>query len=264
MMRSPFLFLVLLAATAADAVAGPPTQETASAAVIRFLVENKINPHDHWIQNHDELQDAALEKTFHDHRFYLLRFRQWPVARENPPPLQANNLFAVSDTLKVTLITNGDELLKFFQEHGAKPSKQTAIAWALLHKELLDDGMFHLKLRQDSVKSVGTKLGERFSVTVAPDARGDNRGECVFVLQFDEVGKPLAQTVENNLKEGMRPRCQSMRLIHPDDAVRRLAERELLSMGRDALPYLRERLEIVHPSLAEKILYLIQRIESAD
>jgi hypothetical protein len=263
-MQHPLLVAVLLLAAVASTRAGPPTPETASAAVHRFLLEHKINPRDNWIQNHDELQDAALEKTFHDYRFFLLRFRQWPVARQNPPPLQANNIFAVSDTLKVTLITHADELLKFFQENGAKQSIQTATAWALLHKELLDDGMFHLKLKLDSVKTAKTKRGESISATVAPDPRGDNAGECVFTLQFDNDGNLLSHSVENNLKEGMRPRCQSMRLNHPDAVIRARAEAELLRMGRDALPYLRERLEIVHPSLAEKILRLIARIESAD
>jgi hypothetical protein len=263
-MQRPLLLAVLFLVGVAIAHAGPPTQETASAAVNRFLVENKINPRDNWIQNHDELQDAAMEKIFHDHRFYLLRFRQWPVARENPPPLQANNIFAVSDTLKVTLITSAEELLNFFQKHGAKQSAATATAWALMHKELLDDGMFHLKLQPDSIKTAKTKLGDRISASVTPHPRGDNGGECVFALQFDNDGNLLSHSVENNLKEGMRPRCQSMRLNHPDAAIRKHAEAELLMMGRDALPYLRERLEIVHPSLAEKIQRLIGRIESAE
>jgi hypothetical protein len=263
LLQTGLLVAVPLLATVLACRAAPPTEETARAAVERFLVEHKINPRDNWIQNHHEIQEAVLAKTLQDHRFYLLRFRQWPVPRDHPPPLAANNLLAVSDTLEVTLITDAEELLKFFKQRAPADDKErTAIAWALLHKELLDDGLFHLQVRPDSVQTAKTENGDCVSVTVAP-ARSDNTGQCVFTLRFDADGRIVAHEVQNNLKAGIRPICQSMLLNDPDQPVRENAERDLMMMGRDALPYLRERLEVVPAALAEKIRALIRRLEDA-
>ena len=62
----------------------------------------------------------------------------------------------------------------------------------------------------------------------------------------------------------MRPKCQSLKLNDPDPAVRAAAERDLLIMGRNALPYLRGKIAETNGELREKIRAFTRRVEAGE
>lgn len=241
--------------------AEPPSPDKAKEAVLAFLAGHQIQGMSERLQ---EITDPALTKTFPAQRFFLLRFPLYPVARVSPPPLQQANIFAVDDKLHVTLIVDTDTLLTLFKAAAPQDAPiRTATAWALLDKELVDDGMFHLHIQADHIAVQEQGTTKTVLVPVEPAVRGGNAGVLKLYLTFDAAGRVVSQRAENALRSGPRPICQSMRLNDPDPAIRGKAERELLLMGRDALPYLRSRRLIVSPVLQQKIQAVIEKIAAS-
>src|SRR5262249_26094934 len=59
--------------------------------------------------------DGPLEKALPGHAFFLVMFRQYPVAVLPPPGLKSSNVFAVSREGKVMVLTDIKEQEKFFR-----------------------------------------------------------------------------------------------------------------------------------------------------
>src|SRR5436309_2444578 len=119
-----------------------PAPDNAREAVTDYLAALKIT--DLRMASLQELDDPALREAFPASRWFLLRYRLYPVAKVAPEPLHHNNLFFVAGDLKVKLILDADALLDQFRN--AAPNIATvrlATAWALLYKELVEDGMYH-------------------------------------------------------------------------------------------------------------------------
>ncbi len=82
------------------------------------------------------LIDEILRRTFPNQRIFVLRFRQFPVARMAPKPLKANNLFAVNNG-KVRQLTDTKGLEEFFRAEmsgvtGVESAKDAVRAWLRL------------------------------------------------------------------------------------------------------------------------------------
>src|SRR5712691_2965990 len=61
------------------------------------------------------VQDQSLTREFPGYSFYVLRFRNYPVARITPEPLKANNLFIVKPDSSVEHTGNTETLKNFFR-----------------------------------------------------------------------------------------------------------------------------------------------------
>jgi hypothetical protein len=78
-------------------------------------------------------------------------------------------------------------------------------------------------------------------------------GKLKVHMEFDASGA-LADVVEQrSMHAGVRPICQATKLLDADPIVRRMAERDLLVMGRAAKAYLDEQRARATPELGQAI-----------
>ncbi len=214
--------------------------------------------------------EPAIAGDFPDHRFYVLRFRQYPVAVVPPPSLQSNNLFVVKPDASVEYLPDTSALEGFFRATlppvtAAEPAKRVARAWLRLVEEFHQDGFFRFSIPDDSLHASPDADG---GLTVTGRAivaeRGGSGGEIVASLKFDKAGRLTKASEIARMKPGIRPRCQARRLLDPDPVVRRMAEDAILIMGRDAEEYLDEVRRTAGPPLRHAIDRLWERIRAED
>jgi hypothetical protein len=218
-----------------------------------------------------EVGAAELRAVFPKHRFFTMLFRQFPVGRMVPEPLGSANLFAVSEADKegkreVTHIKSAKELQDFYAKVLAHPKDEkelraAAHGYCLLRSELAQDGFFKFEVDPSKfVVNIGDAT-DRVTARIAVAEGGGNSGGIDVTLTF-QVGAAPEVSEKEQLKAGIRPICQSLKLTDPDPAVRAAAERDLLIMGRNALPYLREKIAGTGGELRERIRALARRIEN--
>ena len=203
------------------------------------------------------LADGTKE-TFPDHVLFSHVIRQYPIAREAPPPLKSTNIIAVPKKKdgKPILVTDTKQLEKLFKDH-ARPVKTAdeaadAIkAWLRATAELNQDGFYKFTVKTDDKPKVdgGTVTG----AGQAPvDPQGGNKGEVKAALTFKE-GKLATADTKVNLTPGVRPICQATKLLDPDPIVRGMAEQSIRVMGSAAKPYLDEQRAKASRQLREAI-----------
>jgi hypothetical protein len=209
------------------------------------------------------ITDETLPRTFPEHSFLTLRFRQYPVAQMAPEPLKACNLFAVKKDGTVRHITGTKALEEFFRntlglvtdDHSAKNSTE---AWLRLTEELKQDGFFKFSIPKESLTVARSKSGWRASGRVIVTQGG--KGEIGAALSFAESGRLTSVDETNTVKAGVRPICQATKLLDPDPIVRQMAEKDILVMGRAAKQYLNEQHAEAGPALKLAIDRIWQRI----
>jgi hypothetical protein len=217
------------------------------------------------------VKDEALGKVFPKHIFFTAHFRQYPVARALPEPLRFANVFAYSADGKLALLNEPKTLDKFFKDNVGMtkeldPAKDVVRAWLKLSPELKQDGFFKFVLMDDSTTAEAV-TDKKFTVIKAKGVvvvmQGGN-GQINATLSFSAGGK-LSEIEEiNKVRPGPRPICQATKLLDPDPIVRKMAEQDLLIMGRSAKPYLDEQRAKAAPELRQAIDRLWQRILSDD
>jgi hypothetical protein len=228
-------------------------QAKAEKTVKDFLAEKKIEA------PVTPITDEALATAFPDNHFFAVVFRQYPVARIAPEPLHSQNVFVVSKDGKMVHLTDTKGLEKFFKDNlkavqDDDAAKQAAGAWLTLTQTFQQDGFFQFAVPKDDLK--GTKEKASGKVTVAQGGKGG----LVATLAFDDKGKLAKVTEENGIKPGVRPICQATKLLDPDGLVRRMAEQDLLVMGRACKDYLDEQQAKASPELRKAIDRVWQRI----
>jgi hypothetical protein len=213
------------------------------------------------------IDEPALAKLFPKHHFYVLRFRQYPVALVPPEPLKSNNVFAVGPEGKVEHLTDAKGLEKFFK--AALPpvkdeaqAKAAATAWLRLAQEFHQDGFYQFAA-PGNFTVAGTDDDPPAQLKVTGQAvvkpTGGNKGQVSATLVF-EKGQLAKATDESKLFPGPRPICQALKLLDPDPVVRAMAEQTILVMGSAARDYLREQRAKADPELQRAIDRIWQRI----
>jgi len=212
------------------------------------------------------LAHPSLEAIFPKQVFFVVRFRQFPVGRVPPPGLDVSNIFVVPPGQEPLRIGKSEQLQKFFQQHAQavteeKLARQAVTAWLVLLQELHQDGFYQFEVLEKEIavqKQEGLKASGRSVVM-----RGGN-GQLQVSLSFDASGKLSQASEQVQLRPGPRPICQARKLLDPDPIVRRMAEQELLYLGRSAEEYLREQRQQADPDLRQAIDRLLKRIERED
>ena len=102
-------------------------------------------------------------------------------------------------------------------------------------------------------KGVRTALGSS-SVTQG------GKGELTATLTFDADGRLTRVSEDSAIKPGVRPICQATKLLDADPLVRRMAEQDLLVMGRACKEYLDEQHAQASPELRQAIDRVWKRI----
>jgi hypothetical protein len=212
------------------------------------------------------VKDEALEKTLPDYIFFAVLYPQYPVGRQPPEGLSASNVLAVDKDGKVKVIKDVKVLEELFKANvtakDEAKAKDAARAWLRLSQELVQDGFYKFKLMDDATKVKEEKGNKIASGTVVVMQGGSGMIEAT--LTFDEKGQ-LAKAVDDvKVKPGPRPICQATKLLDDDPVVRRMAEQDLLIMGRAAKPYLDEQRAKASPELQKAIDRVWERIEKED
>jgi hypothetical protein len=240
-------------------VAGSRAEDRARAekAVKKFLDEKKANVAP------TPISDEALAGTFSDHAFFAVIFRQYPVALRPPEPFKSRNLLIVPRDGKLIHLTDIRGLETFFKDN-LKPVKdndaahRTALAWLTLTQTFQQDGFFQFSVAKDDV-NVSAVKGERKVVGKFVVTQG-GKGELTATLAFDDRGRLSKATEVDTIKPGVRPICQATKLLDADPLVRRMAEQDLLVMGRACGDYLEEQRANAGPDLQKAIDRVWRRI----
>ena len=189
------------------------------------------------------IKDEPLERTLPDYLCFSVLFRQYPVGRVPPEGLKTSNVFAVDKDGKVKVLTDVKELEAFFKANvtakGEDQWKDAARAWLRLCRSLCRTAFTNSSSWMDSTKTSGGK-GTYYVAGKVVVMKGGN-GEINATLEFNDAGKLVKATTEVKVKPGPRPICQATKLLDTDPIVRRMAEQDLLIMGRAAKPYLDEQ-----------------------
>jgi hypothetical protein len=258
--------LLILAggARAQDATKQPTPEDIAKA---QKLVQDQIGKLRAPSGLVTRLADASLQKAFPGELFFSVLYRQFPVGRLVPAPLKPSNIFVVNREGKAQLINDNKELEKFFRAHvdvvkQEERARTAAQAWLQLSSQLKQDGFYRFKLMEDSLKAAKEKGGLVAKGTMVVMQGGN--GEINTQLTFNDEGK-LAKVEENSkIRPGPRPICQATKLLDRDPIVRRMAEQDLLIMGKFAFPYLAEQRVKASPALRKAIDQMKERILDED
>jgi hypothetical protein len=252
------LCVALLAVGAAPATANQPGRELVEKKLAEFkgAERGQVIP----------VADDAAARAFPGCSFYVVRFRQYPIAQVPPAPLTANNLFVVKPDGSVAHLRDAAAMEHFFRETLApirttSVARDAASAWLRLSEEFHQDGFFEFAAARDSVRVASTQA-RGLSVTgkVAVIPHGGNTGEIVAALTFDQAGTLVKVTETARVQKGVRPICQATKLLDPDPVVRGMAEQAILVMGKAAEGYLSEQRTKASPELQRAIDRIWQRI----
>jgi hypothetical protein len=211
-----------------------------------------------------DLTDEAIARALPKTRFSTLRFRRYPVAQAVAAPLKSSNLILEPENGQVELISEAS--LESAFRKALAPVKndsqaETAVkAWLRLTEALRQDGYYKFSIPEDSVK-VASQDGKRVArgkLVVTPG--GGGKGEINATLTFDGAGKLVKLEQTGKVLPGVRPICQSTKLLDPDPIVRQMAERDILVMGRSAEIYLAEQRALAPKELRQAIDRLWKQI----
>ena len=135
--------------------------------------------------------DKAVRKNFANHRFVVVRFRQFPVARQVPEGMQASNIFAVVMDGKAEHLKDAKTLEKFFRTHcpvvkNEQDAKAALAAWLTLSQEYRQDGMFKFEVLE---KDFGSETKDALVVRGRALVTQGGNGEITAELTYDKEGK---------------------------------------------------------------------------
>jgi hypothetical protein len=206
--------------------------------------------------------DDFVGRTFQDFSFFGVIFRQYPVALQCPAAtdLKCTNLFFVRNS-QVDFVSTIEELKFFFAVNlGPAPTQDTATdaasSWLRFSEELKQD-LFYTFSPPDisyTTRIDLTILRARASVAAGGD------GSIDVLMTLGTAGSLVNIFEKSVLRPGIRPICQATKLLDRDPIVRRMAEQDLLVMGRAAKPYLDQVRAKARANLQEAIDRIWQRI----
>jgi hypothetical protein len=216
------------------------------------------------------IREGSLGRVFPGYLFYVLRFRQYPVALNPPAPLRSNSLLIVRPDDAVALLADPEALEGFFRSTlpaatTAAMATEAAKAWLRLVEELNQDGFLQFAVADESITVAPVASGgQRVTGEAVVVPKGGNQGGIRAVLVFDSSGTLVSASETAQIKHGIRPICQATKLLDPDLIVRAMAEQAILVMGRAAKEYLAEQRESASPELRDAIDRIWHKIVSED
>ena len=210
--------------------------------------------------------DDFVGRTFPNFSFFGVIFRQYPIAVQCPPTtdLKCANLFFVQNG-QVDFTSTMDDLKFFFAANlDPTPAQDTATdaasTWLRFSEELKQDLFYTFSPASVSYTPRTDLTLLRMSASVA--AGGD--GNIDVVMTLGASGSLVSILERSAIRPGVRPICQATKLLDRDPIVRRMAEQDLLVMGRAAKPYLDQIRAASRPKLQQAIDRIWQRILAGD
>jgi hypothetical protein len=208
------------------------------------------------------IADDYVGRTFPGFSFFGVIFRKYPIAVQCPAAqdLKCSNVFFVKDGRVDFAATIPD--LKFFfsaelrQAVSEDSAADAASTWLRFSEELKQDLFYTFSAPEISYmpRDDVTRVQGHTSVTAGGD------GQIDVLITLGTAGS-LVQIIEKSaLRPGIRPICQATKLLDRDPIVRRMAEQDVLVMGRAAKPYLDQIRATARPKLQQAIDRIWQRI----
>ena len=206
--------------------------------------------------------DDFVGRTFPNFSFFGVVFRQYPVAVQCPQTtdLKCANLFFVQNS-QVDFVSTTDDL-KFFFAMNLDPAPtqdaatDAADTWLRFSEELKQDLFYSFSPPKVSYMPRTDLTLVRAHASVA--AGGD--GNIDVLITLGSAGSLVNILEKGAVRPGIRPICQATKLLDPDPIVRRMAEQDILVMGRAVKQYLDQVRATAQPKLQLAIDRIWQRI----
>jgi hypothetical protein len=215
------------------------------------------------------ITDDSVKKLVLGSHFFGVLFPQFPIGIEPPPPLKVGNVFVVDKNGKLVMIPNVENLETFCKSN-FPPAKTeadantTLRAWLALAQHIHGDGFYQFDFGALQVHVNEAKKPTKVDGFVKVKQIGGNKGQIAATLTFDAECKIASVKDEAKLVEGIRPICQATKLLDADPLIRKMAERDLLVMGRVGREYLLSQRAKATPELQREIDRVWQRILDED
>ena len=208
------------------------------------------------------ITDDYVGRTFPSFSFFGVIFRQYPIAVLCPQTqdLKCSNVFFVKDG-RVDFVATIPDLKFFFSaELGPAPSEEAAAdaasTWLRFSEELKQDLFYTFSAPEISYMPREDVTRVRGHAAVM--AGGE--GQIDVLITLGAAGSLVHIYEKSALRPGIRPICQATKLLDRDPIVRRMAEQDVLVMGRAAKPYLDQVRATARPKLQQAIDRIWQRI----
>jgi hypothetical protein len=202
--------------------------------------------------------------------FYTWTARQFPVATLIPEPLTSQNVFVVNKAGHVEHLATAKDLEKWFKAHlpplkDEAQAKQALRAWLSLTVEFSQDGMLRFAVDEASLATRGLptnllRIEAKGAAQVKDGGKGAVSATIVFASWEGDTYTLERLSEQRDIKPGVRPICQATKLLDPDPIVRKMAEQDILVMGRACRAYLLEQRAKASPELQKAIDALWERI----
>jgi hypothetical protein len=237
---------------------GPGPQ--AARADDRALVDQWLKDHGATRYTITPITDDYIGKTLPG-SYFGVYFQQWPIEIEPPQGLAPSNVFFVVDQ-QVSFVTSPDDLEHCFLAvvqpvQNEDQALDVGRSWLRLSVQFSQDGFFGFSdpvVHATTLATGGIRVGGRNKVV------SGGTGKLKVHMRFDASGD-LADVDEHRaIQAGVRPICQATKLLDADPIVRRMAERDILVMGRAAKAYLDEQRARATPELRQAIDRMWKRI----
>jgi len=205
------------------------------------------------------ITDEYVTRTFPGRTFCAVIFRQWPVPFYPPEDLADSNVGVIARD-HISFITGTEDLRSFFAQLGPLTDPDVAQdagrTWLRLSEELEQDLFFTFS--EPAVDYSSTQDGALVTGQVL--VLNGGTGEIDLSMPFDRDGNLGDVQETSTVRAGVRPICQATKLLDRDRLVRRMAEQDILVMGRSAKTYLDEQRAKAGPKLKKAIDRIWQRI----
>ena len=208
------------------------------------------------------ITDDYVGRTFPSFSFFGVIFRQHPIAVLCPQrqDLKCSNVFFVKGG-RVDFVATIPDLKFFFSaELDPAPSEKAAAdaasTWLRFSEELKQDLFYTFSAPEISYMPREDVTRVRGHAAVM--AGGE--GQIDVLITLGAAGSLVHIYEKSALRPGVRPICQATKLLDRDPIVRRMAEQDVLVMGRAAKPYLDQVRATARPKLQQAIDRIWQRI----
>ena len=208
------------------------------------------------------ITEDYVGRTFPNFSFFGVIFRQYPIAVLCPQTqdLKCSNVFFVKGG-RVDFVATIPDLKFFFSaELGLAPSEKAAAdaasTWLRFSEELKQDLFYTFSAPEISYMPREDVTRVRGHAAVM--AGGE--GQIDVLITLGAAGSLVHIYEKSALRPGVRPICQATKLLDRDPIVRRMAEQDVLVMGRAAKPYLDQVRATARPKLQQAIDRIWQRI----
>lgn len=202
--------------------------------------------------------------------WYSVHYREFPMAVRPPDPMNPRNLVveSKSKTLHFGTRQELDKLARdMFRPVRREDLTDFALDWLRVSSVFSQDGFFEFQFKKFNikVKDAGRACQVDAESPVVEKAGDTGKLRCTLSFNLTDEGYVLVSVKDDDtVVPGIRPICQATLLLDQNPKVRKIAERDLLVMGRAALGYLEEQRTHATGDLRKEIERVIKKVRRGE